>query len=45
VIDGSIWLYKTGAPGRILGTIEHFGTGDIEKVLHDATEEFGRMVG
>ena len=45
VIDGSIWLYKTGAPGRILGTIEQFGAGDIEKLLRDATEEFGRMVG
>lgn len=45
VIDRSIWLYKTGAPGRILGTVEQFGAGDIETVLRDATEEFGRIVG
>lgn len=45
VISGSVWLYKAGAPGRILGSPEQCGPHEIESLLRDATEEFGRILG
>jgi hypothetical protein len=41
----SVWLYKTGGPGRELGTIDRCGPDDIQNLLRNAAEEFGRLVG
>lgn len=41
----SVWLYKTGGPGRELGTIDRCGPDDIQNLLQNAAEEFGRLVG
>ena len=39
----NVWIYKTDAPGRDLGTIERCGADEIQTLLMDAVEEFGRM--
>jgi hypothetical protein len=39
----NVWIYKTDAPGRDLGTIERCGADEIQTLLMDAAEEFGRM--
>jgi hypothetical protein len=41
----NVWLYKHGAPGRELGTIDRCGPAEIRAVLLDAAEEFGRQIG
>jgi hypothetical protein len=41
----SVWLYKTGGPGRELGTIDRCGPDEIQILLQNAAEEFGRLVG
>ena len=38
-----VWLYKPGAPGRDLGTIDRCGPDAIQTLLQDAAEELGRM--
>jgi hypothetical protein len=43
VLDGrDVWLYKPGAPGRVLGTIDDCGEG-LREALRDAAEEGGRL--
>jgi len=39
----NVWLYKTNAPGRDLGTIDQCGADEIQILLKEAAEEFGRM--
>ena len=41
----SVWLYKAGGPGRELGTIDRCGPAEIQILLQNAAEEFGRLVG
>jgi hypothetical protein len=41
----NIWLYKHGAPGRELGTIDRCGFAEIRALLLEAAEEFGRAIG
>jgi hypothetical protein len=46
VIGGTtVWLYKPGEPGRILGTVEQCGPEVIQELLRNAAEEFGELVG
>jgi hypothetical protein len=46
VVGGQIvWLYKAGAPGRVLGTVGRCGPDDIQALLRDAAEEFGTIIG
>jgi hypothetical protein len=46
VIGGrTVWLYKTGMPGQILGTIEQCGPEAISQLLRRAAEEFGKQLG
>ena len=40
----NVWLYKTNAPGRELGTLDQCGPDEIQILLQEAAEEFGRMV-
>ena len=40
-----MWLYKTGAPERVLGDIEDCGSDVIEPLLREAAKEFGTRVG
>ena len=39
----NVWLYKPGVPGRELGNVDRCGLDEIETLLQDAAEEFGRM--
>ena len=39
----NVWLYKPGAPGRDLGTLDRCGPDAIQTLLQDAAEEFGGM--
>ena len=41
----NVWLYKQGAPGRELGTIDRCGSAEIRALLLEAAEEFGRAIG
>jgi hypothetical protein len=41
----SVWLFKAGGPGRELGTIDRCGSDEIQILLQNAAEEFGRLVG
>jgi hypothetical protein len=38
-----VWLYQAGGQGRELGAVDRCGVEEIETLLLDATEEFGRM--
>ena len=40
-----VWLYKPGAPGRELGSIDRCGSAEIQTLLLEAAEEFGRAIG
>jgi hypothetical protein len=44
VIDRKVWLYKAGAPGRVLGNLEACGSEVVEAFLRDAAKEFGAQV-
>jgi hypothetical protein len=45
VIGGDIvWLYRPGAPGRVLGTIEQCDGKEIQDLLQMAAEEFGEQL-
>ena len=39
-----VWLYKAGAPGRILGTTGNLGNDQIRKLLCGAAKEFGALI-
>jgi hypothetical protein len=39
----NVWLYKPGAPGRDLGTLDRCGPDAIQTLLQDAAQEFGGM--
>ena len=39
----NVWLYRPGAPGRNLGTLDRCGPDAIQTLLQDVAEEFGRM--
>jgi hypothetical protein len=41
----NVWLYKHGAPGKELGTIDRCGSAEIRARLLEAAEEFGRAIG
>jgi hypothetical protein len=41
----NVWLYKHGAPGRELGSIDRCGPTVIQTLLLEAAEEFGRSIG
>ena len=41
----NIWLYKHGAPGRELGSIDGCGSAEIRALLLEAAEEFGSRLG
>jgi hypothetical protein len=44
VIGGEdICLYKPGAPGRILGTIDRCGPDEVQALLSEAAEQFGGL--
>lgn len=43
VIDRDIMLYKPGASGRSLGSIDKFGAEEINALLRAAAEEYGTM--
>jgi hypothetical protein len=46
VIDGeTVWLYKTGAQGRRLGDVGDLTLDQVEALLREAAEEFGKIVG
>jgi hypothetical protein len=46
VIGGqTVWLYKPGVPGHVLGTLEQCGPDAIGKLLRRAAEEFGKQLG
>lgn len=38
-----VWLYKAGGQGRELGAVDRCGVEEIETLLLEAAEEFGRM--
>jgi hypothetical protein len=40
----NVWLYKPGAPGRELGIIDQCGPAEIQTLLLEAVEEFGRAI-
>ena len=44
VVDRKVWLYKTGAPGRVLGNIGDCGSDVIEALMREAAKEFGTQV-
>ena len=45
VIGGrDVWLYKPGAPGRVLGTTESCGPEQIHALFCDAAAELGAMI-
>ncbi|MEZ5787297.1 MAG: hypothetical protein R3D62_12715 [Xanthobacteraceae bacterium] len=43
VIDRDIMLYKPGASGRSLGSVDNFGAEQMNALLRDAAEEYGTM--
>jgi hypothetical protein len=46
VIGGeTVWLYKPGAPGQVLGTIAQCDGKKIQDLLQMAAEEFGKQLG
>ena len=46
VIGGqTVWLYKPGTPGRVLGNLEQCGLEAIQELLCNAAAEFGKQVG
>jgi hypothetical protein len=46
VLSGrNVWLYKHGASGKELGTIDRCGPAEIRALLLEAAEEFGRAIG
>jgi hypothetical protein len=38
-----VWLYKAGAPGRVLGTIDNLGHDELRKLICGAAKEFGGL--
>ena len=46
VIGGqTVWLYKPGVPGHVLGTLEQCGPDTVGELLRRAAEEFGKQLG
>ena len=46
VIGGeTVWLYKPGASGQVLGTIDQCDGKKIQDLLQMAAEEFGEQLG
>lgn len=43
VIDRDIMLYKPGASGRSLGSVDSFGAEQMNALLREAAEEYGTM--
>jgi hypothetical protein len=43
VVGRDIMLYKTGAPGRSLGTTDTVGVNEIKDLLRRAAEEYGTL--
>jgi hypothetical protein len=43
VVGRDIMLYKTGAPGRSLGTTDAVGANEVKDLLRQAAEEYGRL--
>jgi hypothetical protein len=43
VVDRDIMLYKPGASGRSLGSIDNFGPEQMNELLRAAAEEYGTM--
>jgi hypothetical protein len=41
--DCEVRLYKTGAPGRRLGSIDAVGPNEIGALLREAAEEYGTL--
>lgn len=41
VIDRDIMLYKPGASGRLLGSVDNFGREQLNDLLRQAAEEYG----
>jgi hypothetical protein len=41
--QGDIWLYKSGAPGRTLGTISAVGPTEIRALLREAAQAYGAL--
>jgi hypothetical protein len=38
-----VWLYKAGAPGRVLGTIDNLEHDELRKLICGAAKEFGGL--
>jgi hypothetical protein len=46
VIGGrTVWLYRPGVPGYVLGTLEQCGPDAIQEMLGKAAAEFGKQLG
>jgi hypothetical protein len=46
VIGGkTVWLYRPGVPGHILGTLDQCGPEAIQELLGKAAGEFGKQIG
>ena len=46
VIGGqTVWLYRPGLPGQILGTINQCGPEKIQELLGKAATDFGKQIG
>ena len=46
VVGGeAVWVYKPGASGRLLGTVQQCGPEAIQELLRNAAEEFGKQLG
>jgi hypothetical protein len=43
VVGRDIMLYKTGAPGRALGTTDTVGANEVKDLLRQAAEEYGSL--
>jgi len=43
VTERDIMLYKTGADGRSLGTIDAVGANEVRNLLRQAAEEYGAL--
>jgi hypothetical protein len=39
-----VWLYKAGAPGRVLGTTDNWGDDQLRNLLCGAAKEFGALM-
>jgi hypothetical protein len=39
-----VWLYKAGAPGRVLGTTDNWGDDQLRELLCGAAKEFGALM-